>query len=650
MKTFFRLISFMGLTLLLASMALAHGGNYSGPGGYGGPGGFAPGGNGNPGPPPGPGGGGTGSTTGGNGGGIGGVTGIPTSAPGTGGSGAPGSPAGAPGGNGNPAAGASTPGSMRKPPSDANLTWAAWWFFNDDRFLDLKAKIRREDNETKNRDLFEGDVDQSDAVSPVNAKMIRDKINPVLKFALKDDFYDTRAAALIALGKTGHEGALVDLLSLADDRDKRVRESVFLAMGILGNKEAIPALIEVMNDSKAGRKLVGRPHGVLSRTRAFASMSIGLIGSRHNDLSDTNAVQALIDQMSAKRVVQEDLQIGPIVALGVMKAEESVPSLIAFLNDKKNKARARSYAAVSLGKIGSPSAIGSLLKGLKGRNAVVQSCAIALGQLAKSDDVKVVKALQKLVKSSPDLGAKNFAIISMGEIGGPANLDELIRMSKKGNLFMRTFSAMGLAIYMDKFGGGSDKDKVCRRLHKFFKNERNPAIRGANAIALGIMRYQNAGADILAELKRSSNPALRSHLCISLGLMDYDAAIQEVRATVTDKGDIELRRNAAVALGLLGDKGALKVLQDEMENSTRSKAVHGAVTQGLGFIGDVSAVSSLVKFVRDVDEYQDVTRAFAAVALGLLGDKDNIPVLSKISENNNYLQRTDALGELLSIL
>ncbi len=650
MKTFFRLISFMGLTLLLASMALAHGGSYSGPGGYGGPGGFAPGGNGNPGPPPGPGGGGTGSTAGGNGSGVGGVTGTPTSTPGTGGSGVPGSPAGAPGGNGNPAAGASTGGSIKKPRSDANLTWAAWWFFNDDRFLDLKAKIRREDNETKNRDLFEGDVDQSDAVSPVNAKMIRDKINPVLKFALKDDFYDTRAAALIALGKTGHEGALVDLLSLADDRDKRVRESVFLAMGILGNKEAIPALIEVMNDSKAGRKLVGRPHGVLSRTRAFAAMSIGLIGSRHNDLSDTNAVQALIDQMSAKRVVQEDLQIGPIVALGVMKAEESVPSLIAFLNDKKNKARARSYAAVSLGKIGSPSAIGSLLKGLKGKNAVVQSCAIALGQLAKSDDVKVVKALQSLVKSSPDLGAKNFAIISMGEIGGPANLDELIRMSKKGNLFMRTFSAMGLAIYMDKFGGGSDKDKVCRRLHKFFKNERNPGIRGANAIALGIMRYQNAGADILAELKKSSNPALRSHLCISLGLMDYDAAIQEVRTTVTDKGDIDLRRNAAVALGLLGDKGALKVLQDEMENSARSKAVHGAVTQGLGFIGDVSAVSSLVKFVRDVDEYQDVTRAFATVALGLLGDKDNIPVLSKISEHNNYLQRTDALGELLSIL
>ncbi len=651
MKRFVLLASFMGIFLFVASFAYAHGGNYSGPGGGGTGGGFAPSGGGTPGPGPGPAGGGT---TGGGGATGGGTTGGgAATAPGGGTGGAPGGVpgGGAPGGGGAAPGSGGVTGGLKKGKSDVNLTWAAWWFFNDDRYLNLKVTIRNEKNETENADLFTGASDQTEEINTVNAKMIRDKINPVLKFALKDDFYDTRAAALIALGKTGSADALADIKSLAADENKSVRESVFLAMGILGNKEAIPTLIDVMTDSKAARKLVGRPNGILVRTRAFAALAIGLIGSRHADLSDTDAVKALLDMMVSKEKNQLDLQIAPVVALGVMRANDAVPELIKFLKNKGNKAQVRSYVATTLGKIGSPAAIKPLLKGLKDKqNGVVQSCAMALGLLAKPDNVKVVKGLQKLVKSSPDLGAKNFAIISMGEIGGPANLNELIRMSKKGNLFMRTFSAMGLAVYMEKNKGDAERLNVCKRLHKFFKSEKNLDIRGSTAIALGIMKYKEAGPDILKALKKGGQASLQSHLCIALGLMDYDAAIKEVRTTVTFKGDIDLRRNAAIALGLLGDKGALKVLQDEISNSARSKAVHGAVTQGLGFIGDVSAVPILVKFVRDTQEYQDVTRAFAAVALGLLGDKDNIPILSKISMYNNYLQRTDALGEVLTIL
>ena len=36
----------------------------------------------------------------------------------------------------------------KKAKSDANVTWAAWWFFNDDRFLNLRAKVRAAEAET----------------------------------------------------------------------------------------------------------------------------------------------------------------------------------------------------------------------------------------------------------------------------------------------------------------------------------------------------------------------------------------------------------------------------------------------------------------------------------------------------------------------
>ena len=48
--------------------------------------------------------------------------------------------------------------------------------------------------------------------------------------------------------------------------------------------------------------------------------------------------------------------------------------------------------------------------------------------------------------------------------------------------------------------------------------------------------------------------------------------------------------------------------------------------------------------------YQDVSRSFATVSLGFLGDKDDVPMLSRIQENSNYLAQTGALAELLTIL
>ncbi len=70
-------------------------------------------------------------------------------------------------------------------------------FFNDDQFLNLKSKIRKQDVETENADLFLGDdAGGGDDITRVPAKKIREKILPILKLGVKDSFFDTRAAAL----------------------------------------------------------------------------------------------------------------------------------------------------------------------------------------------------------------------------------------------------------------------------------------------------------------------------------------------------------------------------------------------------------------------------------------------------------------------
>ena len=55
--------------------------------------------------------------------------------------------------------------------------------------------------------------------------------------------------------------------------------------------------------------------------------------------------------------------------------------------------------------------------------------------------------------------------------------------------------------------------------------------------------------------------------------------------------DVDLRKRAAIALGFLGDAGAVEVLKKVIEESGASKAVLGAATVAMGFIGDLAALS-----------------------------------------------------------
>lgn len=647
MKALIRTALILGAAILFAGAAFAHGGSFTGPLGGGSGGIFTPAGGGTPSPGT-PAGGATpgGTTNPGGSGNDGGSTG----GNGPGGSSGPGGSGATPGTSSPGFTGGAT-GRRKKANTDANLTWAAWWFFNDDRYLNLKNRIRAEQNATDNADLFVGDSGV-DAVTRIPAKQIRAKVNPALQFALKDPYYDTRAAAVIALGKTGfRENDLPFIESVLDDKDKRVRESACLAMGILGNRSAVPTLLDVMENATSARRKLGRgTKDVLTRTRAFAAISIGLIGARDVNLDQAEVVPRLMGMLEEK-ATHRDLHVAPIVALGLMRAHEAVPALLGYLDEKSNGNVARSHCAIALGKIGDPAAIPQLLLALRDKHSVVaQSAAIALGRLAQSDDVKVVNALQKKSHAG-DAALKNFSLMALGEIGGDANRSYLLRtLEKAANANAKTFAAIALGVHLHDHAGDPHHVEVARIVHRKFKKAKSPIERGAYAVALGLMRHTDAADDIHAVLRSSEDPRVREHLCVALGLLDHTAAIKTVREVVEERGDIDLRRSAAIALGLLGDREAMDVLRREMEASAKSLAVLGAVTQGLGFIGDVTAVPTLNGMVKDRKNSPDIVRAFSAVALGLLGDKDPVPFLSRLSAGNNYLARTDALTEILTIL
>jgi HEAT repeat protein len=554
-----------------------------------------------------------------------------------------GNPGGIPGSGG-------TTGQGRKMTSDGSLyTWAKWWQMNDDRFLNLRAHLAAAEITTDSSDDFMREVAVGEEGRTAIRPRARTEIEAALRIAMKDPFFDARAAAVIALGKVSTAASPNEILALLGDEHQQVRESSCLAIGLLGSKDAIPFLIEIMKDSAKGRKDIAKTNRELSvRTRAFAALGIGLIGARC-DISDTSARESLL-AMIAQKDAQQDLSVAPIVALGLMRDAAAVPHLVRLLDDEEADAIVRSYAATSLGKIGDRAATVSLVKALMSKhNAVAQSAAIGLGALARPEDADASGALKRVVRASTDIAARNFAVIALGEIGGKENRDFLMRLLDDKNRFLQTYAAIALGIYGFRTED-PEEYMIAQRLITLFNTETNVEERGAFAVGLGLLRAIQAAPMLLTALERGGPATLRAPLCTALGLLGHKPAIAEIENVVRDRGDIELRREASIALGLLGDRNAVKILNEIMTESTQSQAVHGAVTQGLGFIGDAKAIPILRGMAVDTAKQQAATRAFAAVALGLLGDKDQIPLLTMISRDNNYLFPTESIGEVLTIL
>ena len=114
----------------------------------------------------------------------------------------------------------------------------------------------------------------------------------------------------------------------------------------------------------------------------------------------------------------------------------------------------------------------------------------------------------------------------------------------------------------------------------------------------------------------------------------------------------ELLRSAAVGLGLLGDKQLVPDLIEMLANA-QGLSAQAAISSALGFIGDSRSLDPLITMLED-SQKTDLARGFAAVALGIVADKEELPWNSKVAVGINYRANTTTLtdqkGGILDIL
>jgi HEAT repeat protein len=678
-------------SLCLQGITFAHGGTYRGPGdtvpaggGGGGGGGASPTGPGASGPS------------------TGGPAGPSTPAPG-----GPGVPTG--GGGGRPAGPSTGDGS-----SGADLTtWDFWWGFNKDQYLNLKAAIYN-GVITGSDDFFMGQGTKGQAKNQLkpSEEAIRQKIVPALKEALeKERSNDIVTGCLIGLAKIGdvksESGAseFEPLLSkFLSDGNQEIAETAAVALGILANDASIKTLSDLALDTPAGRKLVGNKE-INFRSRAFATYGLGLIGYRTASNQVRQDIAAiLIDILNKPESSTRDVKVAALVSLGLVpidvdKSESpdskqsfsssrqtEIKFIEKFFKEENNNYLIRAHAPAALARLlNAPPykdappdlkegvakmLLGALGKQTKERDEVRQGCVLALGQIGDTDkdktDVEIRETLKRMAEEG-DQQSRNFSMISLGQIGGRAGAgedsdkgvkecrDDLLTFMTKGKNAIKPWAGLGIGVMersiLDNSQGGLTPSSTAKdTLRTTLKEASSPSHMGAYSIACGIAKDTEAKDLLREKLKNAPGDEVKGNVAVALGLIDAREAIKDIEEIVKDsKYKPDLLKQAAIGLGLLGDKDLVPEMV-KMLAEAKGYSSQAAIASALGFIGDSRSIDPLVEMLKRKD-ITDSARGFAAVALGIVADKETLPWNSKISTNINYRANTTTLtGEATGIL
>ena len=517
------------------------------------------------------------------------------------------------------------------------MGWESWWYFNCERFFEPTANSEQ----PKTRAFGQTEADER-ARLPMK---LRQQIVPILRRSLIDSDPGVRIRGVYSLAKVGSPAGVNDVLRVLGDRDPRVRHAAVVSLGLLGNSKAAPILESILRDGQDGRKWLGVKDEISLMTRSLAASAIGLLGAQ-TDIVDTPAYERLLSVIEARHG-ESELAVSGLIAMGLMRSAPAVPRLIKCLNDTKRDASIRGFAANALGKIGDRSAIKALLAAMKdGYGPVRHSAVISLGLLGAPTDREVVAALDAVADKGADRGLRHFSIIALGEIGGVDARNRLARLVRKGDDLEQSFAAIALGIYCLEHDDPEEQE-LGELVHQRLKRCRNEKKKGAFYIALGLMGHDDAAPALRSTLNRKGRQWLRTYAGLGLGLMRHDAASDDLLGIMKSPGDPSLRSASSIALGLIGNETALDVMRKVMIDEG-PVAARGATLHDLGRTGDDDTIWELGRLLgaEGKKRERDVVRAFAARALGLLGDRSDQPLLASISRDSNYLARRGAVVSL----
>lgn len=171
--------------------------------------------------------------------------------------------------------------------------------------------------------------------------------------------------------------------------------------------------------------------------------------------------------------------------------------------------------------------------------------------------------------------------------------------------------------------------------------DRAVAVRVAAAKAVLSLPPSEAVLVLLPAL-RDRNDLVRRDVAYALGETRHASAVPALSEALLKDRQPGVRGAAAVALGLIGDESAVGPLIQALNSSLARRSesnefVQRSASIALGQIGNRSAVPALITALQESQMHDDVRRA-AAEALGMIGDPASVPALrTALTARDPYL-------------
>jgi putative membrane-bound dehydrogenase-like protein len=218
-----------------------------------------------------------------------------------------------------------------------------------------------------------------------------------IESSLADPSVAVRIAAVSAVRTTDDRAALPAVRErFKVEKEPKVRQEVALALGQMGDKEALPLLIAALRDPS-------NPEGV----RSAALSGLETIGGKP-------AVEALIEALTNKEgSLKEEVQARMVAALGRFKAKEAIPAIADRLSHAS--AEVRVAAADALGKIGDAKLGAPKVRpALNDKAPEVRKA--ALNALAALKDVESIPAMIELANDEPTRYEGTLALAKLPDV------------------------------------------------------------------------------------------------------------------------------------------------------------------------------------------------------------------------------------------
>ncbi len=401
-------------------------------------------------------------------------------------------------------------------------------------------------------------------------------IEPLLVPALLDwnaAVRDGAVKALIALGPSAFE----PVLALLSHTHPWVRSHVATALGGLGDRRAVDALIRSLGDAEGlVANSAARALGAIGDERALGPLRVAAKKPKIGWYAEEALARIERPGESAPPRASDASDASDETPAKVLSPDE-VAALFVVLKDPRH--RARRDAMLDLVACGGPDIIQGFLSALALGEPVTSSLsADALGRLEARE------AVAPLIAQSGALAPKVRASVAsaLGDLGDPSAIEALSERVRTDTAWdVRLAAILALARLKD--------DRAFPALIFALQHEKGKA--GQEAVGDALVSLGAPAVKALCDLLDGESPEGRQAACNALGRLGDRAAIPALRRELAGKRKA-VSVAAADALGLIGGEEASRALIARLDD--KRPEVLASVVRALGTIADPGAIDPLI--------------------------------------------------------